>query len=67
MRFGLILDVKIFSSDKLIAKCHEFCTLIFLRKKPCQNLLQQETRCVCETQMPPERPFFKKCNLYICP
>ena len=23
------------------------------------------TRCVCETRMPPKRPFFEKCNLYI--
>ena len=25
------------------------------------------TRCVCETRMPPKRPFSEKCNLYIWP
>ena len=25
----------------------------------------QVTRCVCETLMPPKRPFFEKCNLDI--
>ena len=24
-----------------------------------------QTRCVCETKMPPKRPFFEKRNLYI--
>ena len=24
-----------------------------------------KTRCVCERQMPPKRPFFEKCSLYI--
>ena len=25
----------------------------------------RKTRCVCETRLPPKRPFFEKCNLYI--
>ena len=26
---------------------------------------KKKTRCVCETRIPPKRPFFEKCNLYI--
>ena len=29
--------------------------------------VKKKTRCVCETRMPPKRPFFEKCNLYIWP
>ena len=29
------------------------------------RLVQIETRCVCETQMPRKQPFFGKCNLNI--
>ena len=43
--------------------------------KDCISLCQQnaiasmdifnKTRCVCETRMPPKRPFFEKYNLFI--
>ena len=37
--------------------------------KPCErveNLVKKETRCACETHMPPQQPFFfLKCDLDI--
>ena len=35
------------------------------RQKEQKTKFQKKTRCMCEIGMPPKRPFFEKCFLYI--
>ena len=43
----------------------DYCFVAVWMEKKSIKIKHKKTRCVCETRMPPKRPSFEKCNLYI--